>query len=79
MRDEDPRKFLATLTKEIADETLNEGSRQLACTIYKNFISNKSKDAKYQDYWINLDREFKDQMKMAILATLASPESKVRR
>jgi len=29
--------------------------------------------------WINLEREFKDQMKMAILATLASPEVKVRR
>lgn len=29
--------------------------------------------------WINLEREFKDQMKMAILATLASPEVRVRR
>ena len=37
------RKFLATLTKEIADETLDEGSRQMACLIYKNFISNKNK------------------------------------
>lgn len=36
-------------------------------------------DTKYENYWINLDNEFKEQMKVAILATLASPQSKVRR
>jgi len=36
-------------------------------------------DSKYENYWINLDNEFKEQMKVAILATLASPKSLVRR
>lgn len=42
LRDIDPKKFLATLTRELADETLDIGTRQMACIIYKNFISNRS-------------------------------------
>lgn len=60
MRDQDTKKFLATLTKEIADENLPDEPRQMACIIYKNFIINRSKDSKYENYWINLDIEFKE-------------------
>lgn len=37
------RKFLATLTREIADEKFEDQSRQMACLIFKNFIINRSK------------------------------------
>lgn len=59
---------MATLTKEIADESNDVGSRQMACIIFKNFISNKSKDTMYENYWINLDEEIKVQMKEAIVS-----------
>jgi len=52
MRDLDPRKWLATLTREVADENLDDGTRQMAGIIFKNFIMNRSNDATYQDYWI---------------------------
>jgi hypothetical protein len=45
---------MATLTREIADEELAVGSRQMACIIFKNFVINRSNDPKYFDYWINL-------------------------
>jgi len=32
---------MATLTREIADESLEDPVRQLACIIFKNFIINK--------------------------------------
>jgi hypothetical protein len=51
---------LATLTREIADESIDDGARQLACIVFKNFIINRSKDAKYENYWINLDVDFKN-------------------
>jgi len=50
----------------------------MASIIFKNFIINRSKDEKYDQYWVNLDTEFKSQIKMAILATLASPKALVR-
>ena len=50
----------------------------MACIIFKNFIINRSKDSKYEGYWINLDKQFKEQIKEAILATLASNEVLVR-
>ena len=78
LRDTDPRKFMATLTREIANEALPTGSRQMACIIFKNFIINRSKDSKYENYWINLAKQFKEQIKEAILATLASNEVLVR-
>lgn len=60
LRDQDPKKFMATLTREIADESLDSGSRSMACLIFKNFIINRSaKDSKYDGYWISLDSEFK--------------------
>ena len=77
-RDQDPKKFMATLTRDIANENLAAGSRQMACIIFKNFIINRSKDQKYDNFWINLDVAFKNQIKEAILATLASPDSLVR-
>jgi hypothetical protein len=39
-RDEDTKKFMATLTREIADEGLDPAQRQLACLVLKNFILN---------------------------------------
>jgi len=66
------------LTREIADESLDDATRQMASIIFKNFIINRSKDAKFDNYWINLDSEFKNQIKMAVLATLASPKTLVR-
>ena len=50
----------------------------MACIIFKNFIINRLKDAKYENYWIHLEVDFKNQIKEAILATLASPSSVVR-
>ena len=41
LRDQDPKKFMATLTREIADDSLDTGSRSVACLIFKNFISKK--------------------------------------
>lgn len=70
---------MATLTREIANDALDSGSRQMACIIFKNFIINRSaKDSKYENYWVNLDTEFREFMKEAIIAQLASPESLVR-
>ena len=60
LRDQDPKKFMATLTREIADDSLDTGSRSVACLIFKNFILNRSaKDSKYDNFWIQLDSEFK--------------------
>jgi importin subunit beta-1 len=78
MRDQDPTKFLATLTKEIADEGNSEAIRQMACLVCKNFISNKNNDEKYNDFWVGLDHVFKDNVKTAVTATLASPSALVR-
>lgn len=50
----------------------------MACIIYKNFIINRSLDAIYENFWINLDSEFKHNMREAILATLASQNNLVR-
>lgn len=36
------KKFLASLVKELSDETNNESVRQMACIILKNLISNRS-------------------------------------
>jgi len=59
MKDENPKKLLATLVRDIADENISIEVRSLGCVILKNFIINRTKDAKYEDYWINLDMEFK--------------------
>ena len=69
---------MATLTREIADESFEVGLRQMACIIFKNFIINRSHDQKYENYWINLSIEFREQMKEAIIAQLASPSGLVR-
>ena len=42
-RDEDPVKFLSTLTREIANEQNAAGTRMMAALIFRNFILNKSK------------------------------------
>ena len=36
-------------------------------------------DVRYQDYWINLDKEFKEFIKEALLSTLVAQSSVVRR
>jgi len=69
---------MATLTRDIADEEVDVGSRQMACIIFKNFIINRSRDPKYEGYWINLDNTFRTQVKEAIIAMLASPQALVR-
>jgi hypothetical protein len=79
LRDLDPRKFIATLTREIASEELATGSRQMACIIFKNFIVNRAKDQKYDNYWFNIEPQFKENIKEATLATLASNDAQVRR
>ena len=78
LRDQDARKFLATLTREIANENLDVAVRQMACIIFKNFIAGRSGDPKYENFWINLDVNFKSFIKEAILATLASEHALVR-
>jgi hypothetical protein len=35
------KKFLATLTKEVADESNPDGVRMLAAVIFKNFVANR--------------------------------------
>ena len=59
LRDQDPKRFMATLTRDVADESLDVGSRQMACIIFKNFIINRSGDSKYDGYWISLDSQFR--------------------
>jgi len=44
MRDNDVKKFLATLIKEICFNENPESSRQMACVVCKNLISNRSGD-----------------------------------
>ena len=50
---------MATLTRDIANEELEAGCRQMACIIFKNFIINRAYDVKYDNYWVNLELEFK--------------------
>ena len=50
----------------------------MACIIFKNFVINRSRESKYEDYWIQLDPEFRAQVKEAITAMLASPQALVR-
>lgn len=51
----------------------------MACIIFKNFIINRQKDSKYENYWLSsLDDGLKQNMKQAILATLASQHALVR-
>jgi hypothetical protein len=77
-RDQDTKKFMATLTRDIADEGLDGAQRQLACLILKNFILNQQRNTTYENYWIQLDGELRSQIKLAILGTLASPVQIVR-
>lgn len=78
LRDQDTKKFLATLVKEIADAGNNDGTRQLACVITKNLISNRSGDQRYEDLWIGFDNQFRLNIKEAILSSLASERAVVR-
>ena len=50
----------------------------MACIIFKNFIINRSRDVKYEGYWVSRDLEFRGQVKEAIIAMLASPQGLVR-
>ena len=79
------------MTREIADENIADPIRQMASIIFKNFIINRTKvghqkhadsmlfqDQIYENFWINMETEFKGNMKMALLATLATPKAVVR-
>jgi importin subunit beta-1 len=50
----------------------------MAAVICKNLIANRS-DARYADIWIQLEPKFKQQMKQAILTTLACQSQVVRK
>ena len=50
----------------------------MAAIIFKNFVSNRNKDPKYENYWIALETPIKEQMKEAIISVLASPQTLVR-
>ena len=89
---------MATLVKEIADDTNPDAVRQMACIVCKNLIVNKSnvslfefdpkhtlfnfgflfQDPRFQDLWVQLDPEFRLNVKQAIMQTLASPSQLVR-
>lgn len=75
MRDIDVKKFLASIVKEISDESNSEAIRMFGCIICKNLISNRSGDKRYNDLWISVEPSFKEFMKEAILANLASPSN----
>jgi len=77
--DTDPKKFVASLVRVVADEGNTQDVRAMACVVLKNFIINRSRDPKFENYWVNLDLEFKTHIKTAVLATLASPHGLVRR
>ena len=77
-RDQDPKKFMATLTRDIADESVDGAQRQLACLVLKNFILNQQRINAFENYWVQLEVEIRSQMKQAILGTLASPVQIVR-
>jgi len=69
---------LASLVKEVADENNSEPARQMAAVICKNLIANRS-DARFADIWIQLEPFFKQNMKQAVLGTLACQSSLVRK
>jgi importin subunit beta-1 len=69
---------LASLIKEISDNSNTEAVRQMACLVCKNLISNRSNDSKYADLWVNLEPVFKVNAKGAILSNLVCPSSLVR-
>ena len=47
----------------------------MSAVVCKNLIANRSNDARYQDIWIQLEPYFKNNMKEAILSSLASESS----
>lgn len=67
MRDNDVKKFLASLIKEICFDQNPEGSRQMACVICKNLISGRSGDQRYAELWVSLEASFKQNCKDAII------------
>ena len=83
------RKFLLSLTKEVADDANNESVRMLSAILIKNLITNKTKvslrrltflqDSRFENFWVNLAGTDKDTIKTALLAVLAMPSANVRR
>jgi importin subunit beta-1 len=69
---------LATLVKELSDESNKEQIRQMACVICKNLISDRSGDKRYVDLWVSVEPFFKQNMKDAILRNLASSSKLIR-
>lgn len=60
---------MSTLIKEIADEANTDGTRQMACIVFKNMITTNSAT------WLEMTPELRQNIKEAILETLASPSS----
>ena len=50
----------------------------MASVICKNLISNRAGESRYTDLWVQLEPFFKQNMKEAILSSLASQSSLVR-
>jgi importin subunit beta-1 len=50
----------------------------MACIIFKNFITNRTGEEQYKDYWVSLGVEFRSQVKEAVTTQLASPQAQVR-
>lgn len=70
---------MASLIKEISDETNMEAVRQMGCIITKNLIGNRSQDARYAELWASLDPDFKSMIREAVLAQLSCPSPDVRK
>lgn len=50
----------------------------MGCVVCKNLISNRSGDSRYASLWVSVEPFFKQSMKEAVLANLASQSSLVR-
>lgn len=65
--------FLLELSKKQADEKMEKPIRQLCATLIKNIIND------HQEKWLNLDINFKEQIKNNILSTLISPDIDIKK
>jgi len=65
--------FLFELSKKQADEKMIKPIRQLSATLIKNIIND------HQEQWLNLDVNYKEQIKNNILSTLVSPDMDIKK
>lgn len=64
--------------KELANPSNGDAVRQMASVVCKNLIGNISQSGTVTDMWVQLEPFFKDNMKQAILLSLACESSVVR-